>query len=69
MVFVPSTLQSPTLTWPAMLGTNYQVQFKNNLTDSTWLPLNGNTWVDGTQGYATDLAPNAGQRFYRVVAF
>ncbi|MFZ1074284.1 MAG: hypothetical protein WAO21_12730 [Verrucomicrobiia bacterium] len=69
MVFVPSTLQSPTLTWPAMLGTNYQVQFKNNLTDSTWLPLNGNTWVDGTQGYATDLAPNAGQRFYRVVTF
>ena len=69
MVFVPSTLQSPTLTWPAMLGTNYQVQFKNNLTDSTWQTLNGNTWVDGTQGYATDLAPNAGQRFYRVVAF
>jgi hypothetical protein len=31
--------------------------------------LSGNTWVAGNRGYATDLAPNTGQRFYRVVAF
>jgi Tol biopolymer transport system component len=69
MVFAPVSSQSPTLTWPAANGKTYQVQFKNNLTDSTWQILNGNTWVAGTQGYATDLSPNAGQRFYRVVAF
>ena len=69
MVFAPATLQSPTLTWPAVNGKAYQVLFKNNLTDAVWQTLNGNTWVSGNQGYATDLAPNTGQRFYRVVAF
>jgi len=69
MVFAPASRQSPTLTWPAALGATYQVQFKNNLTDAVWQTLNGNTWVAGNQGYATDLAPNAGQRFYRVVTF
>jgi Tol biopolymer transport system component len=69
MVFAPATLQSPTLTWPAVSGVTYQVQFKNKLTDAIWQTLNGNTWVSGNQGYATDLAPNASQRFYRVVAF
>jgi Tol biopolymer transport system component len=69
MVFAPATLQSPTLTWPAANGKTYQVQFKNSLTDATWQTLSGNTWVSGNQGYATDLAPNIGQRFYRVVAF
>jgi Tol biopolymer transport system component len=69
MVFAPASRQSPTLTWPAALGATYQVQFKNNLTDAAWQPLSGNTWVAGNQGYATDLAPNAGQRFYRVVTF
>ena len=69
MVFAPASRQSPTLTWPAALGATYQVQFKNNLTDAAWQTLSGNTWVAGNQGYATDLAPNAGQRFYRVVTF
>ena len=68
MVFAPASRQSPTLTWPAVSGATYQVQFKNSLTDSIWQTLNGNTWVPAP-GYATDLAPNASQRFYRVVAF
>ena len=69
MVFAPATLQSPTLTWPAVNGKTYQVLFKDNLTDANWQLLNGNTWVSGNRGYATDLAPNASQRFYCVVAF
>jgi Tol biopolymer transport system component len=69
MVFAPATLQSPTLTWPAELGKTYQVQFKNSPTDAVWQTLSGNTWVSGNRGYATDLAPNASRRFYRVVAF
>jgi Tol biopolymer transport system component len=67
MVFAPVSRQSPTLTWPATPGTTYQVRFKNSLTDALWQPLNGNVWVDGSLGYATDLAPNASQRFYQVV--
>jgi Tol biopolymer transport system component len=69
MVFAPATIQSPTLTWPAANGKTYQVQFRDNLTDIGWQTLSGNTWVSGNQGYATDLAPNTSQRFYRVVAF
>jgi Tol biopolymer transport system component len=69
MVFAPATLQSPTLTWPAVSGMTYQVQFKNNLTDAVWQTLSGNTWVSGNRGYATDLAPNPSLRLYRVVAF
>jgi len=37
--------------------------------NSTTPELRGNTWVSGNQGYATDLSPNASQRFYRVAAF
>jgi hypothetical protein len=69
MVFAPATLQSPTLTWPAVNGKTYQVQFKNSPTDAVWQTLNGNVWVSGNQGYATDLAPNPSLRLYRVVAF
>jgi len=68
MVFAPATLQSPTLTWPAVNGKTYQVQFKNHPADA-WQTLSGNVWVSGNQGYATDRAPNASLRFYRVVAF
>jgi len=69
MVFAPATLQSPTLTWPAVNGKTYQVLFKNRPTDAVWQTLNGNVWVSGNQGYATDLAPNPSLRLYRVVAF
>jgi hypothetical protein len=31
--------------------------------------VNDNVWVSGNQGYATDLAPNASLRLYRVAAF
>jgi hypothetical protein len=68
MVFAPATLQSPTLTWPAVNGKTYQVQFKNHPADA-WQTLSGNTWVSGNQGYATDLAPDPSLRLYRVVAF
>jgi len=66
IVFAPASGQSPTLTWPAVSGANYEVQYKDTLTDSTWQPLNGNVWVAGASGFATDLAPSPSQRFYRV---
>ncbi len=64
----PATVgQGPTVTWPAVPGVSYQVQFKNHLTDTTWQVVNGNVTVVGTQGYVTDLAPSATQRFYRIL--
>jgi len=59
----------PVLTWLASVGMGYQVQFKNSLSDPQWQNLGGPATVVGTQGSATDPAPNAGQRFYRIVSF
>jgi dipeptidyl aminopeptidase/acylaminoacyl peptidase len=60
---------APQLTWPATPGFGYQVQYKTNLTDETWLPVNGNVVIENGQGYVKDLAPDADHRFYRIVGF
>ena len=54
------------LTWPAVAGRSYQVQYKTNLTDAVWLSLPGSVWVMGGQGYYTAPAPQS-RRFYRAV--
>jgi Tol biopolymer transport system component len=69
MVYAPTSGKSPTLTWPVVSGKSYQVQFKNNLIDPVWQPLNGTVTVVGDRGYATDLAPSPDQRFYRILAY
>ena len=60
---------SPQLTWAAAPGFGYQVQYKTNLTDNAWLPVNGSVVIEGGQAYVKDLAPDPNQRFYRIVAF
>lgn len=46
-------------------GTNYQVQYKNNLTDPDWLPLGG--VISGNGGIQSVSDPITGtNRFYRV---
>jgi hypothetical protein len=64
-----TTNQGPTLTWETVPGTGYQVQFKNNLTDSQWQDLDGRATVVGSQGEITDLAPGPTQRFYRIISY
>ena len=61
--------QAPVITWPAVSGRAYRVQFKNSLSDPDWLTVNGNISIVGSQGYLTDLTPNANQRFYRIMSF
>jgi hypothetical protein len=46
-------------------GFNYQVQFKNNLTDATWTSLGALVVGDGTIKSASDPASGS-SRFYRV---
>ena len=55
------------ITWPIVPGWSYQVQYKNDVSDPGWQSLNGNVTYVGSYGFATDLSPAAGQRFYRVV--
>ena len=54
-----------TLTWFAVPGKDYQVQYTTNLNDPVWLTAPGNVWVTGSQGYY--LAPVAQpSSFYRI---
>ncbi len=56
------------LKWPVLPGKSYKVQFKTNLADPSWQDTAG-AWIEGADGYFQDSAPDASQRFYRVVAF
>ncbi len=67
MVYSGTTEPTPVITWPAAPGKTYQLQFKNDLNDPDWQDLNGNLSLLGNQGYAYDLVPAAGRRFYRIV--
>jgi Tol biopolymer transport system component len=60
---------NPQLTWAAAPGFSYQVQYKTNLTDDTWLPVNGSVVIQNGVGYVNDLAPDSDHRFYRIIAY
>ena len=53
------------LTWPAVPGKSYAVQYKTRLEDPAWLTAPGNVWVTGSQGSypATVTQSNS---FFRV---
>lgn len=56
----------PALIWPVVPGKTYRVQFKDNLTLSTWQDAPGIVLINGTQGSYTDPIPSV-KRFFRVV--
>ena len=55
-----------TLSWPAVPGKNYQVQFKNDLNDAVWSEIPGATIV-GLKG-TVSIPAGPSTRFYRVTA-
>jgi FG-GAP-like repeat len=56
------------ITWAALPGNAYRVQFKTRLADSEWTDLNGDVTADTTSASkADDTAGPGSQRFYRVV--
>jgi hypothetical protein len=61
--------QSPWITWQAVPGRSYRVQFKNSLDESGWQELGGGVTIIGNQGYCRDLAPAPVHRFYRIVGY
>lgn len=66
----PETGQTvPQITWAATPGFGYQVQYKTNLTDDTWLPVNGSVVIQNGVGYLKDAVPDPDHRFYRIVAY
>jgi uncharacterized repeat protein (TIGR03803 family) len=56
-----------TLTWSAMQGQNYQVQYENALAPSGWNNLGGVLTATNSVMSALDPAPHGPARFYRVV--
>jgi hypothetical protein len=58
---------SATITWQALAGKNYRVQYKNDLNASTWNNLSGD--VTATSGLASKVDPfgSATERYYQVI--
>ena len=62
--------KSPTLSWPAQEGASYRVEYKSDLSETSWRTLESAVVsIFGSRAYARDLLPLGTQKFYRVVAF
>jgi Tol biopolymer transport system component len=61
--------QGPRLSWPAVAGANYRVQFTDRLPTGTWEDLNGAITNFANKAWLQDPTPPLGQRFYRVYSF
>ena len=55
-----------TLTWSAVQGRIYQVQFKDSLEAPAWTPLGDEVMASGDTSSATDVLSLNTRRFYRV---
>jgi hypothetical protein len=58
---------SATLTWNAISGTTYRVQFKTNLTDTAWGDLAPDVTATGATASASDPSSTNDLRFYRIL--
>ena len=58
---------SATLTWNAIPGTTYRVQFKTNLTDTAWGDLVPDVTATGATASASDPSSTNDMRFYRIL--
>jgi hypothetical protein len=54
------------LTWPGLIGQTYQVQYKTNLADAAWIPLNPPAQGAGAALSLTNNLGSAPQRFFRL---
>lgn len=57
-----------TITWAALPGKKYRVQFKTHLADSEWTDIDGDVTTNSTTASKTDTSTGSeSQRLYRVV--
>jgi dipeptidyl aminopeptidase/acylaminoacyl peptidase len=58
----------PTISWPAVAGHTYTLQFEDSLTGlGSWQDVTGTVTIAGNRASITDT-PSSGQRFYRIIA-
>jgi hypothetical protein len=55
-----------TLTWPTIVGQNYQMEYKDSLDDPAWTPLGAPVAGTGNPLNVNDNNNNAPNRFYRL---
>jgi len=55
------------MTWSAMQGKTYRVQFKSDLGNATWTELPDDVIASGSIAGKTDASSSSTQRYYRVV--
>jgi hypothetical protein len=56
-----------TLTWSAIPGRAYRVEFKDRLDAPAWAPLGSDAAAAGSSASVTDSPPPNAHRFYRIV--
>ena len=56
-----------TLTWSAIAGQKYQLQYKSTLNSANWASLGSVITASDATVTASDLSGESSQRFYRVV--
>jgi hypothetical protein len=56
-----------TISWNALPGLSYRVQFNSDQGDSTWTDLPGDVTAEGPTATKTDIPHGDAQRFYRVL--
>ena len=54
--------------WSAITGLSYQVQYKTNLTQTSWVNLGSPIKASSTQMTTTDTSATGNGRYYRIVA-
>ena len=54
------------LSWTAIEGNSYRVEYKTNLTDTAWTALPGDVTATGPLAGRTEVLTESAQRFYRV---
>ncbi|HKQ39904.1 MAG TPA: hypothetical protein VJ063_17635 [Verrucomicrobiae bacterium] len=59
--------ESAAITWWAIPGKRYRVQYKTNLAAPLWSPVPGDVIPTGRVASKVDAAATPGQRFYRVL--
>ena len=65
---VDLSADSVTITWRAIVGKNYQLQYKSDLAEASWNAVSGDVGASGDSAAKVDVMSSIGQRFYRVVA-
>jgi len=56
-----------TLGWSAELGRNYRIEYKDDLSSNTWLPLNDPIPATTNNMSFDDTVPSDTHRFYRIL--